>query len=166
MPADAALCRAFWAGFVASLPAGDPRAAAQPDAFGFGGEGELADQLAALVLAGRKRATASLPIEYTALGEPLPRAGDLSIVLDGQGRPVAVIERTAVDTVPFGAVTAAFAATEGEGDSSLADWQRAHRWYFGEVCKRLGGALDDTTPVLCQCFRVVWPPAARDPVPT
>lgn len=107
MPADAALCRAFWAGFVVSLPAGDPRAAAQPDAFGFGGEGELADTLAALVLAGRKRATAS-----------------------------------------------------------LADWQRAHRWYFGEVCKRLGGALDDATPVLCQCFRVVWPPAARDPVPT
>ncbi len=71
---------AFWNEFIASLAMDDPRRGATPDAFSFGGEGALAHELAALVLAGRKKATTSLPIEYTALDEPLPRAGDLSIV--------------------------------------------------------------------------------------
>lgn len=162
MPIDTARCKACWAEFVASLASGDPRIQAKPDAFGFGGEGQIADELAALVLAGKKRATASLPVEYTSLGEELPRAGDLSIVLDGSGSPVAIIERTSVNVVPFQEVTAEFAAVEGEGDGSLAYWREAHAGYFGQVCERLGGALEATTPVLCQCFRVVWPRPASD----
>ena len=162
MPIDKAGHKAYWAEFVASLPSGDSRAEAQPDAFGFGGEGGLADELAALVLAGKKRATASLPVEYTSLGEALPKSGDLSIILDATGKPVAIIERTSVALVPFQAVTAEFAAVEGEGDGSLKDWQETHSWYFGRVCERLGGKLEATTPVLCQCFKVVWPHAASD----
>ncbi len=152
--------QAFWSGFVRSLDAHDPRRDARPDAFGFGGEGPLADELAALVLAGQKRATASLPVEYTSLGEPLPKAGDLSIVLDGSGKPIAIIERTCVDLVPFGSVDAAFAAWEGEGDGSLTAWRKNHTWYFNRVCERLGGSLEETTPVLCQRFRLVWPRAS------
>lgn len=162
MPIDKAKCKAYWAEFVASLPDNDPRIVAEPDAFSFGGEGEIADELAALVLAGKKRATASLPVEYTSLGEALPKTGDLSIVLEGRGSPVAIIERTSVEVVPFHAVTAEFAATEGEGDGSLKHWKEAHTWYFGQVCERLGGTLEATTPVLCQRFKLVWPTATRD----
>jgi uncharacterized protein YhfF len=162
MPTDKSKCKAYWSEFVASLPSGDPRAEAKPDAFGFGGGGKIANELAALVLAGKKRATASLPVEYTSLGEPLPKAGDLSIILDGHGCPVAIIERTSVEVVPFHAVTAEFAAIEGEGDGSLKHWHRAHTWYFGQVCERLGGKLEAVTPVLCQCFKVVWPHATKD----
>jgi uncharacterized protein YhfF len=157
MPLDAAKCRAYWAEFVQSLTDHDPRRTAKPDAFGFGGEGELADELAALVLVGKKRATASLPIEYTFLDEPLPRVGDLSIVLNGKGDPVAIIERTAIEVVPFQAVSDEFAACEGEGDGSLKYWREAHIWYFNSVCARLGGKLEESTPVLCQRFRLVWP---------
>jgi len=157
MAADAAECRAYWAAFVASLAPHDPRRKKSPDAFGFGGEGQLADELAALVLARRKRATASLPIEYTSLNEPLPKACDLTIVLDGKGKPVGIIERTSVDMVPFEAVDEAFAACEGEGDGSLRYWRDAHTWYFNDVCSRLGGALDASTPILCQRFELVWP---------
>jgi uncharacterized protein YhfF len=149
--------KAYWAEYVQSLPAHDPRRKANPDAFGFGGEGEIADELAALVLAGRKRATASLPAEYTSLNEPLPKAGDLSIIVDGKGSPVAIIERTSVDLVPFGSVDEAFAACEGEGDGSLRYWRDAHTRYFNGVCSRLGGKLEENTPILCQRFRLVWP---------
>ena len=162
MPMDKAKCKSYWAEFVASLGNDDPRRSASPDAFGFGGEGEIADALAALVLTGKKRATTSLPAEYTSLGEALPKAGDMSIVLDGTGEPVAIIERTSVDLMPFDAVTAEFAAREGEGDGSLQYWREAHTWYFGQVCERLCGKLEDKTPVLCQCFKLVWPPAARE----
>src|SRR5262245_20780165 len=157
MPIDKAKCNAYWAEFTHSLPAHDPRRAAKPDAFGFGGEGEIADELAILVLAGKKRATASLPAEYTSLNESLPKAGDLSIILDGKGSPVAIIERTAVDLVPFHEVGEEFAACEGEGDGSLRYWREAHTWYFNRVCSRLGGRLEESTPVLCQRFRLVWP---------
>ena len=153
-------CEAFWREFTASLASGDPRRAAKPDAFGFGGESGIADELAALVLAGKKRATASLPVEYTSLNEPLPKAGDLSIILDGEGNPVAIIERISVDLIPFQAVDADFAAFEGEGDGSLDYWRKAHTWYFDSVFKRLGGRLEADTPVLCQRFKRVWPPRA------
>jgi uncharacterized protein YhfF len=161
MPVDSARCKAYWAEFLRSLAEGDPRRVAQPDAFGFGGEGAIADELSALVLAGRKRATASLPVEYTSLGEPLPKTGDLSIILDGKGDPVAIIERTAVDLVPFQSVDEEFANCEGEGDGSLGYWREAHTWYFNGVCARLGGTLEQSTPVLCQRFRLVWPRRPR-----
>jgi uncharacterized protein YhfF len=40
------------------------------------------------------------------LNERLPKAGDLSIILDGKGDPVGIIERISVDLVPFQAVDA------------------------------------------------------------
>ena len=40
------------------------------ESFAFGLDAETADELAALVLAGRKRATTSLLAEYEAEGEP------------------------------------------------------------------------------------------------
>jgi uncharacterized protein YhfF len=154
---DAPACEAFWRAYLAQLSAEHPHRSARPDSFGFGGVPDLAEELAALVLAGRKRATTSLPVEYTALGEALPRAGDLSIIVRGDGRPVAIIERTHVESLPFDEVDARFAAVEGEGDGSLGYWRRAHQEYFTDVVGRLGGSFDGRTSVICQTFRVVWP---------
>jgi uncharacterized protein YhfF len=146
----------MWAAYTSELPPDHAHRFVTPDAFGFGGEPELADELAALVLAGKKRATTSLPMEYTSLDEPLPKPGDLSIVLRGDGTPVAIIETTEVTALPFESVTAEFAVIEGEGDSSLAYWREAHRDYFNAVCARLGGHFDVDTLVLYQVFQVLW----------
>jgi uncharacterized protein YhfF len=161
MRADTKACEAFFRAYLSHLSPDHPHRAAKPDAFGFGGEPALADELADLVLAGRKCATTSLPIEFTSLNEPWPSVGDLSIILRGDGAPAAIIERTQVTALPFDAVDAAFAALEGEGDGSLAYWREAHREYFARACERLGGHFDPQTTVLCQIFRVVWkgPPA-------
>jgi len=105
---------------------------------------------------GRKRATATLPVEFTSDGLPLPAPGDVSIVTRADGTPVAIIELVEVRHVPFQAIDAAFAADEGEGDGTLAWWQAAHRNYFGRVCTRLGCKFDETAPVVCQRFRLVW----------
>jgi uncharacterized protein YhfF len=147
---------AFWNAYLATLGASHAHRHLTPEVFAFGDSSEMADELAALVLAGIKRATASLAIEFSAVGDPLPAAGDVCIVLRGDGLPVAVIERTEVAQVPFGEVDAAFAAREGEGDGLLASWRVNHRHYFERVCARLGGAFDDRTPVLCQHFEVIW----------
>ncbi|HEX7669939.1 MAG TPA: ASCH domain-containing protein [Polyangiaceae bacterium] len=156
MHVDPSARDATWRAYVSELPPDHPHRRVKPDAFAFGDEPAIADELAALVVAGRKRATTSLPIEFTALNEPLPRVGDVSIIVRGDGVPVAIIERTQVITVPFDAVDATYAAIEGEGDGSLAYFREAHTEYFTGVCARLGGRFEAQTPVLCQIFRVLW----------
>jgi uncharacterized protein YhfF len=126
------------------------------EAFFFDDNQPSADELAALVLAGRKRATASLLWAHDAEGCPLPRPGDLSIVTNFSGEALCVIETRQVDVIPFNEVSAEFAATEGEGDGSLAYWRRAHEAFFGRECLRLGRPPATDMPVVCERFEVVY----------
>lgn len=150
--------RAFWDAF--ALTTGEADDARFYEAFAFGDSAALADELAALVLQRRKRAAAGSLWAFEAEAKPLPRPGDLSIVTSWDGRPLCVIETLVVDIVPFDRVDADFAATEGEGDGSLAFWQSAHRAYFGRECQRLGRVFAEDMPVVCERFRVVYPPQA------
>ena len=144
---------AFWRNFLA---AGGRDAATLPsDIFHFCDNEPDAVELAALVLAGTKTGTASLVWMYEARGEPVPAAGDLSIVTDWHGAPLCVIETTAVSVLAFDAVGAAFAASEGEGDRSLDHWRRVHWEFFGRECARLGRSPACDMPVVCENFRVV-----------
>ena len=100
-----AAAAAFWRSYLRQLPAGHPHLAAGVySVFAFDDTPAVSDKLAALVVAGRKKATASLPIQSEAEGTRLPEAGDLSIVTLGDGTPVAIIETTDVRLVPFGTV--------------------------------------------------------------
>ena len=101
------------------------------EAFHFDDNERSADELAQLVLIGRKRASAGLMWSFGAASVPLPRIGDLSVVTNWAQRPVCIIETQRVDVVPFDEVSEEFAATEGEGDGSLRYWQEAHWAYFG-----------------------------------
>ena len=105
-------------------------------AWGFGYRPEMATELGLLVRDGPKRATASLRRTTTA-GEPMPAAGDCSVILDGDGAPLCVIRTTAVEVRRFGDVDEEFAWTEGEGDRSLAYWRDAHIEFFA-VARRGG----------------------------
>jgi len=99
---------AFWADFLAM--AGGDASARFYESFHFGDSEMLADELAALVLVGAKRATASLLWPFEVDGKPLPKPGDLSIVERWSGEPICVIETSAVAIVPFDEVGPEFAA--------------------------------------------------------
>ena len=116
--------------------------------YAFGHTKEAADQLCALVLDGKKTATSSALFHYE--DDPVPEEGDCSVLLDGAGRPRCVIECTASDVVPFVEVDAEFAAAEGEGDLSLAQWRKTHEAQF----KREGYFAPDMM-VVCEHFRIV-----------
>ena len=146
---------ALWRAYVAHLPADHPHRTARVTAFSFGDSPALADELAALVVTGQKRATASLPVQFESEGAALPAAGDVSIVTRVNGTPVAIIETTDIKLVPFGQVDAEFAATEGEGDGSLAYWRDTHTDFFRRVVARLGGRHDEATLVVCERFRLL-----------
>jgi uncharacterized protein YhfF len=116
-----------------------------------------ADELAELVLAGRKRATAGALWSYEAENEPLPRPGDFSVITDWDGAAVCVIRTTGVEVVPFDEVTADFAATEGEGDASLAFWREAHWAAFSRELEDSERSPQPDMPVVCERFEVVYP---------
>ena len=136
--------------------AGSDTSARFYESFHFGDGESLADELAALVLAGTKRATASLLWSYEADGKPMPKPGDLSIVEQWSGQPVCVIETVSVTVHPFEQVGPDFAATEGEGDGSLEHWRAGHWAYFGRECARIGKEPSASMAVVCESFEVVY----------
>ncbi len=117
-----------------------------------------AGALADLVVRGEKRATASAFEVYEAEGSRVPEPGDLSIVTDFDGVARCIIRTTRVDVVPFGEVTGEFAATEGEGDCSLAFWRRVHEEFFTRELAEIGRSFSERTPVVCERFEVVFRP--------
>lgn len=127
------------------------------DVFGFGDSPGMADELGHLVAAGEKTATASAlwPIEHGV--ESMPTVGDLSVVLDGSGDPLCVIETVTVDVVPFDEVDEEFARAEGEGFVSVADWREAHWNYYSRTLRHLDLEPTQEMPVVCERFRVVYP---------
>ena len=63
--------------------------------------GVSADELAALVLAGIKTATASAYPLYEVDGEEIPKAGQYSIILNSEEEAVCIIRTEKVFVVPF-----------------------------------------------------------------
>lgn len=127
------------------------------DWFGFGDSQGMADELAAEVANGAKRATAGLVAEMQADNEPRPTQGQHWIVVDGAGQPRVVIQTREVRLAAFRTVDEAFAWDEGEGDRSLAWWRAAHIEAFNRSCKRLGIAWSEDLDVVFERFDVVWP---------
>lgn len=127
-----------------------------PQAWSFGDEPELAERLLAAVLAGDKTATSSALWDYDDEGAPLPLVGELSILLDGEGHPRALIRTTSVETTTFDQVDEDFAAAEGEDDRTLESWRAGHEAYFRRT---LGEGREFTTdmPVVCERFELLYP---------
>jgi len=129
---------------------------------GFGDSGsELRRELVDLVLAGTKRATAGLLVEYELEGETVPVPGMREAVIGADGRFVGEIETTECHVLRMADVDDAFAVDEGEGFADAAEWRAAHERYFGshvdELRERLGDpswTLDDDTLIVCQRFRL------------
>jgi uncharacterized protein YhfF len=146
--------REFWHTFSATRA--EDTASRFLEAFYFDDNEPSANELAELVLSGRKRATAALLWGHEAEGKRVPQAGDLSIVTDFAGNAKCVIETQRVDIVPFSDVTEEFARTEGEGDGSLEYWRMAHEAFFGRECMRIGREPEPDMPVVCERFEVVF----------
>lgn len=126
-----------------------------PPTWSFGASAEQADELLGLVLEGVKTATAGALWDYEAEGEPLPEPGNLSIALDGSGRPRALLETSEVAVVPFAEVDEEHARLEGEGDLSLTHWRTVHEQFFTKVATHEHGFTQDM-PVVCERFRVLY----------
>lgn len=116
----------------------------------FGDSKEMADELCALILAGRKTATCTALYSFELDDQPVPEPGNRSVILDGSGNARCVIECLEAEAVPFDEVDEAFAKDEGEGDLSLKYWRKAHQKFF----ERQGYFAPDML-LICERFRVI-----------
>ena len=127
-------------------------------AWAFGNTPSMMDRLADLVLNGPKRATTSLAWIYEHFpDEKVPEVGQFSVVLNGSGEPVCIIETTKVETRKFKDVDEVYAHTEGEGDRSLKHWKSSHWDYFTKECQSIGRTAAEDMPVICEIFKLVFP---------
>ncbi|MEM1279144.1 MAG: ASCH domain-containing protein [Cyanobacteria bacterium P01_H01_bin.152] len=126
----------------------------------FGDTPELANELGQLVLNGTKTATCSTLWEWQAEAEPLPTVGIHTIVVDGDGQPLCIIQTIEVTIRAFHEVDAQFAHNEGEGDRTLASWRQMHWQYFAGVLPHIGKVPTLNMPLVCERFRVVFPAIA------
>ena len=127
------------------------------DAWPFGDNPELADELLELVLAGKKTGTATLVIEMEREGEMIPEVGDYNVILDGKGKPAAIIRTTSVEIKPFNEVEEEYAYSEGEDDRTLESWRREHWKCWTRVGQKLGFAMKEDLLVICENFELIYP---------
>ncbi len=141
--------------------------------WGFAFPGPIRDELTALALAGTKTATAGLLLEFELDGEEVEAPGDRQVLLDSDGKPVAIVETTAVRVARLADVDDAHAIDEGEGYANAAEFRVTHERFWGSYlddlrvqARRPDLVLDDDTLVVLERFRVVErldvpsPPAA------
>ena len=118
--------------------------------FAFGDSSEMADELLALVLSGKKTATVSVVLESV----QKPNVGDLSLVLDGRGNPACVIKTVHLETVKFCDLTWDMVKLEGE-DETFEQWKAGNIRYWTRDAARRGYTFNDQTPITFERFEVV-----------
>ena len=132
----------------------DDTASLRPSAFSLGATQGAADELAGLVVAGKKTATSSWLAAYEHEGAELPRVGELSIICDGVGHPRALIRDTEVRVLGFDEADHEIAAAEGEGPFDY--WKSAHEAFFRQECETLGIEYDPAGKIVVEFFEVLY----------
>ncbi len=116
----------------------------------------MADELGALISQGVKTGTCSALWEWEAEENPIPSSGLITIVLDGRGEPLCVVEATEITVRKYNEVDAEFARSEGEGDLSLDYWRAAHRSFFSRVLPKIGREFSEDMPLVCERFKLIF----------
>jgi uncharacterized protein YhfF len=148
----------YWQAYLETLPPDAPQQRARYVAEAMGDNPNLANELGSLIRQGLKTATCSALWEWEAEGSPIPQPGLITIILDGDGEPMCIIETTEVRVRAYNEVDASFAAEEGEGDRSLAYWRAAHWRFFSRTLLGIGRAPAEEMPLVCERFRLLYPP--------
>ena len=148
--------KAYWQAFLSTLPEDSPYHTKLYVAEGWGDSTEMADELGALIVNGTKTATCSALWEWEAEGESPYEPGTITIVLDGSGDPIGIVETTEVTIRKYHEVDANFAHDEGEGDMSLKYWREAHRNFFSRLLPKIGKSFSEEMPLVCERFRLIY----------
>ena len=148
--------KAYWQKFISTLPADSPYHLKSYLAEGWGDSPEMADELGALIAQGTKTGTCSALWEWEAEGNSIPEVGLITVVIDGRGEPLCIVETTEVTIRKYNEVGSDFARAEGEGDLSLEYWREAHRNFFSRVLPKIGKEFSEEMPLVCERFKIIF----------
>ena len=148
--------QAYWQKFLSTLPVDSPYHSKSYIAEGWGDSPEMADELGALIAQGTKTGTCSALWEWEAEGNTPTQVGEITIVIDGKGEPLCIVETTEVTIRNYNEVDADFARAEGEGDLSLEYWREAHRNFFSRTLSKIGKEFSEEMPLVCERFTVIY----------
>jgi uncharacterized protein YhfF len=130
--------------------------------WGFAEPGPLRDELTAFALAGTKTMTASLLVDYAIDGDTVPVAGQLDVLVDSDGRDIAIVETISCRIARLADVDDQHAIDEGEGYADAAEFRVAHERYWNgyldlirEGLRDPAFELTDDTLVVLERFRIV-----------
>lgn len=149
------LVQSFWEEFCRNNSEVNPSTPFQ--VWFFGNSQEMAQELAGLVISGKKTATASLVEFNQSHPEVAPVDAGYSVVTDFEGHPLCVIQTTEIRHLPFMEVDAGFAFDEGEGDQTLEDWRDGHHRYFTKEAAESGLEFNEKSLICCERFRLLFP---------
>ena len=118
----------------------------------FGTPGPMRERLNALVLEGRKRATAGLlQHDYINQNETIEVVGEELFVLNSSAASVGKVKVIKVEVLRFDDVADDFAKAEGEGDLTGDDFRNSHREYWSS----LGISVEGDTMIVTVYFTLV-----------
>lgn len=147
---------AYWQKFQDTLPADSACRGREYLTGGWGDSPAMADDLGGLIAAGVKTATCSALWSWQADGEQWSGPGTLTIVLDGRGQPLCIVETVEISLRRYDEVDASFAFDEGEGDRSLSYWRAEHRSFFTRDLQKIGREFSEDMPLVCERFKLVF----------
>jgi uncharacterized protein YhfF len=127
------------------------------DAWAFGDNPELKDELLNLILEGKKRTSISLLKESEIEGYPPDEVGQYNIILDGRDKPVVVIKTVSVTNGKLEDITEEHAYLEGEGDRTRETYLTEHIKYYTRIGESLGFKFDTELDVEFVRFELVYP---------
>lgn len=127
-----------------------------PESYYFCDNKKDANECAKLVVEGTKRATTSSMWWYETNQHPIAKVGDLAIITDWKGIAMAIIEIIKIDHTPFNKITAKYAKIEGEGDKSLAYWNRVHWSYYSREMHKKGQHPTKDMMLVCEQFQAIF----------
>lgn len=146
----------YWQKFLSTLPLASPYHSKIYVAEGWGDSPEMADELGALIAQGIKTGTCSALWEWDAEGNPIPEKGLVTVVINGRGEPLCIVETVEVTIRNYNEVDADFARAEGEGDLSLEYWRAAHKRFFTRTLAKIGKEFSEAMPLVCERFKVIY----------
>ncbi len=142
----------YWNAFVRENP--DRKNLPYGGEMSFGIDEQMAAELTAMVLSGKKRGTTSALEAYKIDNEPLPKAGQYCVLTDWNENPCGIIEEVSVEILPYNQVPWSMAEKEGE-DDSLESWRRNHDEFFEEDADIMGYEFKPDMLVVFEEFRLV-----------
>src|SRR5215204_3451753 len=94
----------FWQDYISTISEADRKNALAYLVDDFADTPKAATKVGKLVRDGIKTTTSSLLWGLEHGGEPLPKVGEIDLIVDGNGEPLCIIELTEVEIKPFNAV--------------------------------------------------------------